>query len=333
MTENTETNTGDSSTESSEKDEGLPRGVRQALASSSSPVIGLSVIKIKDVILPDDWNREKLNGVAGLAQSIKGSGLINPLTVIPVKETPGKYLLRAGRRRFAALQELKRTEVPVNILPDMTPGQARLMSLAENENRQGHNPYELALAYERLVADGYSHKEIALNCGNKTEGHVSQYRGILRTPDYIQKAVRDEKIPVSATRLLLKLDYETDKMLYDGVAQGLIDKTLSLEDAGDQIDGYLSKKETQAEASGKGKPARKSGAKTKAEKKRGAKIRITDYSGKDVLKKISPLPKREVQDRLILLSKKLEKTSNKKNVAALQSGIREIEFCFNLRNE
>lgn len=293
------------------------------------PLTGVQMVKLKDIVLPDDWNREKLTKISELAASIKDIGLANALTVLPDNEHPGKYLLRDGRRRYAALQEAKITEAPVNVLGEMTPERARLLSIAANENREDNNPYEKALAFERAAADGSTNQEIAKLCG-KTAGYVSQHRSILRTPDKVQKAIRDGKLAPSATRILLKMNYEEDQEFYDKVAEMLIDGSISMEDAAEKVDFYLTKKEEKEKGSGKKK---KSAAKTKAEKKRGPSVRVPDYADKDVLKMMSPITKTDANQWLQHYAEKLAKTISKVKSAYHQGVLHGIEISYGLRGE
>lgn len=291
-------------------------------------VFDTHALKLKNIILPDDWNREKLTNIPALAQSIKDVGLINALTVIPAPDRAGKFILRDGRRRFAALQEAKITEAAVNVLPEMTPTKAYLISLVANENRESNNAHELALAFERLATEGVKNRDIAKACG-KTEGYVSQRRAILRTPDYVQKAIRSEKLPPSAVRLLVKMNYEEDRAFYDKIAAAMIDGAISLEDAGDKIDFHLAKKEEAAS----GKKSKKNAAKTKAEKKRGPTVRIPDYSAKEVVKQMEALPKTEASKYLVYFAEKLSKTSSKVKSAYHQGVLHGIEISYKLRGE
>jgi ParB/RepB/Spo0J family partition protein len=291
---------------------------------------GPRVVKLKDILLPEDWNREKLTKISELAQSIKDIGLTSALTVLLSKEHPGKYILRDGRRRYAALHEAKIAEAPVNVLPEMDETKARLVSIAANENREENNPYEKALTFESLAADGVKNRDIAKACG-KTEGYVSQHRAILRTPDYVQKAIRAGHLPASATRILVKLNYEEDQAFYDKVAEAMIAGTMNLEDAAEKIDYHLSQKEAK-ESGGKGK-GKKSAAKTKAEKRRGPTVRIPDYADKEVIKQMEALPKTEANKYLVHFADKLSKTISKVKSAYNQGVLHGIEISYKLRGE
>lgn len=319
-----ETATPDKTPVKAPKKEPVKKAPKNATADA-----GPRVIKLKDIILPGEWNREKLTKIPELAHSIKEIGLTCALTVVAAKDQPGKYVLCDGRRRYAALQEAKIQDVPVNVLPEMNETQARLASIAANENREENNPYEKALTFESLAADGVKNRDIAKACG-KTEGYVSQHRSILRTPDYVQKAIRAGQLPPSATRILVKMNYEDDQAFYDKVAEAMIAGSINMEDAAEKINFYLKKKDEASDNEGKKK---KSAAKTKAEKKRGPTVRIPDYSDKDVVKQMEALPKTKAQEYLTYFAEKLAKTSSKVKSAYNQGVLHGIEISYKLRGE
>lgn len=283
--------------------------------------------KLKDIILPDDWNREKLTNIAGLAQSIKEVGLVTALSVRP-SDNPNKVILVDGRRRYAALQEAKITEANVTVLPVMDNTEAYLLALVANEGRESNNAYELALAFEKLSAEGKKNRDIA-KAIDKVEGYVSQHRAILRTPNFVQKAIKSGQLAPSATRILVRLNYEEDQSFYDKIAEAMIVGSVSIEDAAEKIDLYNEKKKE----AGEGKKGKKSAAKTKAEKKRGPSLKIPDYADKDVLKQMEPLPKTEANKYLQHFADRLLKTSSKVKSAYNQGVLHGIEISYKLRGE
>lgn len=300
-------------------------------APKAEKVVGAicTVAKLKDLQLPQNWNREKLTNIANLAQSIKSVGLVTALSVKSIPGSPGKYEIVDGARRFAALQENKAAEANITILPEMDPADSELASLAANACREDNNPWEMACAFDRAVSNGKTNKDIAHSLG-KSDGHVSQYRGILRTPDSVQKAIKVGKLPPSVTRILLKLNYEDDQVFYDKIVEAMLGG-LSLEDAAEKVDFHLAKKEAKAE--GEGKSKKKSAAKTKAEKRRGPTVRIPDYADKEVAKKMEALPKKEAQEYLVHFADKLTKTSSKVKSAYHQGVLHGIEISYKLRGE
>jgi ParB family chromosome partitioning protein len=85
--------------------------------------------------------------VARLAESIKRSGLMQPVIVRPVGA--GKYELVAGERRWRAAQAAGLTSVPALVRP-MSDEQSAEWGLVENVQREDLNPMERAWALKAL---------------------------------------------------------------------------------------------------------------------------------------------------------------------------------------
>src|SRR6188508_12201 len=88
-----------------------------------------------------------------LAASIKANGIIQPILV---RRTGNTYRIIAGERRWRAAQKAGLQRVPV-VVRDVADGDKQLLELAliENLQREGLNPIDEALAYQRL-ADQFS---------------------------------------------------------------------------------------------------------------------------------------------------------------------------------
>jgi ParB family chromosome partitioning protein len=82
--------------------------------------------KIEDIVI-GERQRQDLGDIAGLAKSIDELGLLQPVVVTPDNK------LVAGRRRLAAVAELKWTEVPVCVTDNVTTALA-LLKAEEAEN-------------------------------------------------------------------------------------------------------------------------------------------------------------------------------------------------------
>lgn len=113
--------------------------------------------------------RTKLpSGIAGLATNIRAKGLLQDLVVHEIKRTRGKhrkYGVCAGQRREAALDLLFEQKhiaadypVPVRIVSE---GEALAISLIENSEREGLDPFDVLRAYRMLADEGRSVDYIA----------------------------------------------------------------------------------------------------------------------------------------------------------------------------
>jgi len=107
-------------------------------------------------------------GIPALAVSIRAKGLLQNLVVHEMKGSRGKrrkYGICAGQRRKAALDLLFEQKdisadypVPVRIVSE---GEALAISLIENSEREGLDPFDMLRAYRMLAEEGRSIDYIA----------------------------------------------------------------------------------------------------------------------------------------------------------------------------
>ncbi|WP_175760099.1 ParB/RepB/Spo0J family partition protein [Burkholderia anthina] len=108
------------------------------------------------------------SGIAGLAANVRAKGLLQNLVVHEIKGSRGKhrkYGVCAGLRREAALDLLFEQKhitadypVPVRIVSE---GEALAISLIENSEREGLDPFDVLRAYRMLAEEGRSVDYIA----------------------------------------------------------------------------------------------------------------------------------------------------------------------------
>ncbi|SHJ40135.1 ParB/RepB/Spo0J family partition protein [Paraburkholderia terricola] len=117
---------------------------------------------------PLNVRTKPLAGIAGLAANIRAKGLLQNLVVHEIKGSRGKhrkYGVCAGQRREAALDLLFEQKhigadypVPVRIVSE---GEALAISLIENSEREGLDPFDVLRAYRILAEEGRSVDYIA----------------------------------------------------------------------------------------------------------------------------------------------------------------------------
>jgi ParB family chromosome partitioning protein len=117
---------------------------------------------------PLNARTKPLSGIPGLAANIRAKGLLQNLVVHEIKESRGrqrKYGVCAGQRREAALDLLFEQKniaadypVPVRIVSE---GEALAISLIENTEREGLDPFDVLRAYRMLAEEGRSVDYIA----------------------------------------------------------------------------------------------------------------------------------------------------------------------------
>ncbi|WP_334053763.1 ParB/Srx family N-terminal domain-containing protein, partial [Burkholderia cepacia] len=117
---------------------------------------------------PLNVRTKPLAGIRGLAANIRAKGLLQNLVVHEIKGSRGKhrkYGVCAGQRREAALDLLFEQKhisadypVPVRIVSE---GEALAISLIENSEREGLDPFDVLRAYRMLAEEGRSVDYIA----------------------------------------------------------------------------------------------------------------------------------------------------------------------------
>lgn len=146
-------------------------------------------------------SREQL---ASLADSIRQFGVLQPLCVRRIEDTPDTYALIAGERRFRAAKMLGIDAVPCIILhADST--QSAAVSILENIQRQNLTMFEVAAAYAALMRDhSMTQEEIARQLG-VSQSYVANKLRLLRFTPEEQALLLDGGLSERHARALLRL--------------------------------------------------------------------------------------------------------------------------------
>jgi ParB family chromosome partitioning protein len=138
-----------------------------------------------------------------LAASIKTNGIIQPILV---RRTGNTYRIIAGERRWRAAQKAGLQRVPV-VVRDVADGDKQLLELAliENLQREGLNPIDEALAYQRL-ADEFTltQEQIAAAVG-KDRSSVANFMRLLKLPEEVRADLAAGALSTGHARALLAL--------------------------------------------------------------------------------------------------------------------------------
>ena len=152
------------------------------------------------------WDQEKLDD---LAQSIKTSGLLQPLLVRPAGQA-GHYELIAGERRFRALKLAGIDRAPV-IVRRVDQRDSLELALVENIQREELNPIDEAQAFQRLIKEfNYSQEELSNRVGRDRSTVTNSLR-LLNLPSGIQKNLAQGLLTAGHARALLSLDQDGDR--------------------------------------------------------------------------------------------------------------------------
>lgn len=158
-----------------------------------------------------------------LRDSIKATGLLQPITVRTVPDKAG-YEIVAGERRFRAIQALGWTHIPA-IVRDFNDQTTLTLALIENLQRQDLNPIEEAEGYARLSSEfGLTQNGIAELVG-KDRSTVANLLRVLALPGDVRKMVQDGSLSLGHARALLAID---DTGVITRLARETVDLGLSV---------------------------------------------------------------------------------------------------------
>lgn len=140
--------------------------VLETIVGNEQPVVTVPYSSLHPS--PLNARTKPLTGIPALAVSIRAKGLLQNLIVHKMKGSRGrqrKYGVCAGQRREAALDLLFEQKdisadypVPVRIVSE---GEALAISLIENSEREGLDPFDVLRAYRMLAEEGRSVDYIA----------------------------------------------------------------------------------------------------------------------------------------------------------------------------
>jgi len=176
------------------------------LPTSSKPAdpSGLRHLDIDRIVPNPEQPRQDfdLEGLEGLAASLKAQGVLQPIVVRP--RTDGLFELVAGERRWRAAQIAGLLKVPA-VVREVAEERRLELALIENLQRTDLNPVEEALAYQALIDDlGLSQEEVAARVGKKRTTVTNSLR-ILNLPPEVQAQVRAGAISLGHAKALAAL--------------------------------------------------------------------------------------------------------------------------------
>jgi len=137
-----------------------------------------------------------------LAESIKASGVIQPITV---RQHSSRFQLITGERRWLASQRAGKATVPA-IVRQVSNEQAMEITIIENLQREDLNPVEQAHAYERLSREfGLTQEQMAQRTG-KDRSSVANFLRLLKLPAELLKFVESNQLTFGHAKALMGLD-------------------------------------------------------------------------------------------------------------------------------
>src|ERR1700691_4452365 len=191
-----------------------PAAVAGGAAAAAAPTLAPSESFLQvdiDLIDPSPFqprSRFREEALEELAQSIRASGIVQPIVVRPVGK---RYQLIAGERRWRAAQKAELSRVPA-VVRDVRDEMALEMTLVENLQREDLNPVEQARAFQRLTNEFHLTQEEAAERTGKDRATIANSVRLLRLQDAILDLIEEGKISAGHARALLAVDDPKDRL-------------------------------------------------------------------------------------------------------------------------
>jgi ParB family chromosome partitioning protein len=137
-----------------------------------------------------------------LADSIRARGILQPLLARPHPDSPDRFQIIAGERRWRAAQKAGLHELPV-LVRALTNTEAMAAALVENLQRTDLNAIEEGDGYRRLIQEfGLTQEKLAEAVG-KSRSHIANTMRLLNLPTSIQQDLRRGTLTAGHARALL----------------------------------------------------------------------------------------------------------------------------------
>ncbi len=217
-----------------------------------------------------DFNIEELKE---LGESLKSSGLLQPITVRRRPEGEDGYELVAGERRLRAVTSLGWSTISA-VIKELDDRQLLGLALVENLQRSDLNPIEEAEGYERLISEfGHSQQSVAKLVG-KDRSTIANMLRVLQLPTTVRQMVRAGHLAAGHARPLLGL---RDEAQIIELAQEIVRKSLTARD----IEQRVRESPLMVDAR-KGKRGRRSRADSRSAEVRSLEERLRKHLQTDV---------------------------------------------------
>ena len=185
---------------------GLGRGL-SSLIGDSEKIDDKKNISISSLVRNKYQPRKKFDEVSleELTNSIRESGIIQPIIVRPSSDEENKFEIIAGERRWQAAQYAGLHEVPVVVI-NIDNLKSLEFAIIENVQRKDLNPIEEAEGYKRLINEfSYDQDKVSKFIG-KSRAHISNCLRLLTLPQEIIELVIEEKLSQGHAKILVGLD-------------------------------------------------------------------------------------------------------------------------------
>jgi ParB family chromosome partitioning protein len=174
----------------------------------------------------------KAEDLAELEESLKASGLLQPITV---RRRPGKdgFELIAGERRLRAATKLGWKEIPA-IIKEIDDKTILTLALVENLQRTDLNPIEEGEGYHQLSHDfGLTQQQIAETVG-KDRTTIANMLRLLQLPEPVRRLLQEGHLTMGHAKVLLGLD---DPHRISDLARDIVENGLTVREVEHRLRG------------------------------------------------------------------------------------------------
>ena len=196
---------------------GLGRGLGALLSSSPAPTPApdssestVQELPITSIVANPRQPRKAFddNSLRDLAQSLKRSGLLQPVVV---RRHGQQFQIVVGERRWRAAGMAGMSHIPA-VVREATDAETLELALVENLLREDLNPMEEAEAYQRLLGEfDWTQEDLGERVG-KDRSSVANCLRLLKLPGLIQDDLRAGRLTMGHARALLSLDSPAEQL-------------------------------------------------------------------------------------------------------------------------
>ena len=182
-----------------------------AILPAPSPASGIMAIPLAHIETNPYQPRTHFDKEAleELADSIRVQGIIQPVTVRQLSEN--RFQLISGERRYQASRLAGLEEIPA-FVRKANDQQMLEMAIIENIQRENLNALEIALSYQRLLAEcNLKQEELGDRVGKK-RATVNNYLRLLKLPPEIQAGIRDGLVSMGHARALINVPFIDEQL-------------------------------------------------------------------------------------------------------------------------
>lgn len=210
---------------------GLGRGLDALLSGFGEDMATPDVIfaPVEDIRPNPNQPRRDFDQAAleELAQSIRETGVLQPILLRFLTGEEARYELVAGERRWRASQLAGKNDIPA-IVREMTDDQSLAIALVENLQREDLNPIEEAVGIGQLQERfGLTQEDLAKRLGKSRPALANTLR-LLQLATPMQDDIRTGRLSAGHGRALLAITQDAAR---DELWRILLDRGLSVREA------------------------------------------------------------------------------------------------------